>query len=164
MSATIERVNKVWKKPSIVDLKKWWKTFSDFNIHDYEYYLVGGFINKDKTKDVDIVVTGPIDEKLSIIMTLAKMIGEKDNILIDMFWSDVLDPFPDGKFKTHSRVRNFNKLKITRLGTTKIYNYGGTEILDGLYKTIYEKPDENLLKGKDYKNKHIKIQDYINGN
>ena len=81
----IERVNKVWKKPSIKDLKKWWKIFSDFNIHDYEYYLVGGFINKEKTKDIDIVVTGPVDNKLSIIITLAKMIGEKDDILIDMF-------------------------------------------------------------------------------
>ena len=48
MSAMIERVNKVWKKPTLKKLIKWWKAFSDFNIHNYEYYLVGGFINKQK--------------------------------------------------------------------------------------------------------------------
>ena len=50
MSAMIERVNKVWKKPTLKKLIKWWKAFSDFNIHNYEYYLVGGFINKQKLK------------------------------------------------------------------------------------------------------------------
>ena len=40
----IERVNKVWKKPTLKKLIKWWKTFSDFNVHNYEYYLVGSEI------------------------------------------------------------------------------------------------------------------------
>ena len=44
MSAMIERVNKVWKKPTLKKLIKWWKAFSDFNIHNYEYYLVGGIV------------------------------------------------------------------------------------------------------------------------
>ena len=39
------------------------------------------------------------------------MLGEKDNILIDIFWSDVLDPFPNGEYKTLVIIRNFNKLK-----------------------------------------------------
>ena len=161
-SVMIERVNKIWKKPSVQDLKKWWKTFNDFNIHDYEYYLVGGFINKEKTKDIDIVVTGPVDNKLSIIITLAKMIGEKDDILIDMFWQDKLYNF--NKYESVKRIRNFNKLKITKNGNTKIYNYGGKEVLDGLFLSKYKKPYKDYIKGLDYKNKYIKIQDYINGN
>ena len=163
MSAMIERVNKVWKKPTLKKLIKWWKAFSDFNIHNYEYYLVGGIINKKKTKDIDVVVTGNVRDDLGIILTLGEMLGEKDNILIDIFWSDVLDPFPNGEYKPLVKIRNFNKLKITKNNKTNIYDYGGTKISDDLYKTIYKIPNKGILKGKDYKNKYVKIQDYING-
>ena len=78
MSAMIERVNKVWKKPTLKKLIKWWKAFSDFNVHGYEYYLVGGFINKQKTKDIDIVVTGNVRDDLGIILTLGKMLGPEN--------------------------------------------------------------------------------------
>tara|TARA_Y100000004_G_C8906424_1_gene408927 strand:+ start:473 stop:979 length:507 start_codon:yes stop_codon:yes gene_type:complete len=159
----ITRVDKVWKKPTLKKLIKWWKVFSSFNVHRYDYYLVGGFINKQKTKDIDIVVTGDVKDDLSIILTLGKMLGEKDDILIDMFWSDVLDPFPNNEYKPLIKIRNFNKLKITRNNKTKIYDYGGTKISDDLYKTIYKIPNKGILKGKDYKNKFIKIQEYIDG-
>ena len=157
----IERVNRVWKKPTLKKLIKWWKTFSDFNIHNYEYYLVGGFINKEKTKDIDIVVIGDIQKDLSVILTLAKMLGEKDDILIDIFWCD---GFYDHKnYKPIKRVRNFKELKITKNNKTKIYDYGGTQISDGLFASYYEKPYVDYIKSKNYKNKYIKIQDYING-
>jgi len=157
----IERVNRVWKKPNKKDLKKWWKLFSDFNIHDYDYYLVGGFINKKQTKDIDIAVQGPIDNKLSVILTLAKMIGEKYNILIDIFWVDKMYDFDN--YQPTKRIRNFNKLKITRNNKTKVYDYGGVEVLDGLFMSDYKNPYRDYYKGIDYKNKYIKIQDYING-
>ena len=90
------------------------------------------------------------------------MIGEKDNILIDMFWQDKLYNF--NKYESVKRIRNFNKLKITKNGNTKIYNYGGKEILDGLFLSKYKKPYKDYIKGLQYKNKYIKIQDFINGN
>lgn len=157
----ITRVNRVWKKPTLKKLIKWWKTFSNFNIHNYEYYLVGGFINKEKTKDIDIVVIGDIQKDLSIILTLAKMLGEKDDILIDIFWQDKLYNF--NKYEATKRIRNFNKLKITRNNKTKVYDYGGVEVLDGLFMSDYKNPYRDYDKGVDYKNKYIKIQDYING-
>ena len=50
-----------WAKPSKKSFLQWWKDFSSFNVHNYQYYLVGGFINKEETKDVDIVVTGKVN-------------------------------------------------------------------------------------------------------
>ena len=161
MSVMIERVNRVWKKPTLKKLIKWWKAFSDFNVHNYEYYLVGGFINKEKTKDIDIVVIGDIQKDLSVILTLAKMLGEKDDILIDIFWCDGF--YDHTNYKPIKRVRNFNKLKITKNNKTKIYDYGGTQIDDSLFASYYEQPYVDYIKSKNYKNKYIKIQDYING-
>ena len=160
-SVMIERVNRVWKKPTLKKLIKWWKLFSNFNIHNYDYYLVGGFINKEKTKDIDIVVIGDIQKDLDVILTLAKMIGEKHNILIDIFWQDKL--YNHDNYKPIKRVRNFNRLKITKNNRTKIYDYGGTQIDDNLFASYYKQPYVDYIKSKDYKNKYIKIQDYING-
>jgi hypothetical protein len=156
-------LNKKWGKPNINSFLNWWKTFSSFNVHNYEYYLVGGFINKKKTKDIDIVIVGDITTELYSILTLAKVIGFKNNILVDMFWSDVLDPFVNNTYKPLVKVRNFNEIKITKNNKTNTYNYGGKKLLPGLFKNYYKEPDNNILKGKKYKNKYIKIKDFING-
>ena len=39
----------------------------------------------------------------------------------------------------------------------------GKEILKGLFETNHKQPPKDYYKIKDYKNKYIKIQDYING-
>ena len=158
--------DKKFNKPTTELFLKWWERFSLFNIHDYEYYLVGGFINKKDTKDIDIIIQGNINKKLRLILNLAKLIGLKDGLLIDMFWSDVLDPFPDGKYKPLVKIRDFNEIKITRgdlVPKTYTHNYGGKEILKGLFETSYEKPSKDYFKGKKYKNKYIKIKDFIDG-
>ena len=156
--------DKRWVKPTTELFLKWWEMFSLFNIHDYEYYLVGGFINKKDTKDIDIIIQGNINKKLRLILNLAKLIGLKDGLLIDMFWCD---NFYDHKnYKPIKKIRNFNQMKITRgdlVPKTYTHNYGGKEILKGLFETSYEKPSKDYFKGKKYKNKYIKIKDFIDG-
>ena len=154
--------NKRFTKPNKNLFLKWWKEFSSFDVHDYDYYLVGGFINKENTKDIDIVVNGDVNKKLSSVLSLAKQLGVKDNLLIDMFWCNT---FYDHKnYSPQKRIRNFNKIKITRNNKTKIYDYGGVEVLDGLFMSDYKNPYRDYNKSENYKNKYIKIQDYINGN
>jgi len=156
--------DKRWVKPTTELFLKWWEMFSLFNVHDYEYYLVGGFINKKDTKDIDIIIQGNINKKLRLILNLAKLIGLKDGLLIDMFWCD---NFYDHKnYKPIKKIRNFNQMKITRgdlVPKTYTHNYGGKEILKGLFETSYEKPSKDYFKGKKYKNKYIKIKDFIDG-
>jgi hypothetical protein len=156
--------DKKFNKPTTELFLKWWERFSLFNIHDYEYYLVGGFINKKETKDIDIIVKGDINDKLKPILNLAKKTGLKDGLLIDMFWCN---NFYDHKnYKPIKKIRNFNQMKITRgdlVPKTYTHNYGGKEILKGLFETSYEKPSKDYFKGKKYKNKYIKIKDFIDG-
>jgi len=153
-------LNKKWDKPDINSFLNWWKTFSSFNIHDYEYYLVGGFINKKKTKDIDIVVVGDITTELYSILTLAKIIGFKNNILIDIFWQDKL--YNHDNYKPIKRIRNFNKVKITKNNKTNTYSYGGKKLSPGLFENNYIKPYVDYNKSKDYKNKYENIKDFIN--
>ena len=133
--------NEKFTKPNNDLLLKWWKEFSSFDVHDYDYYLVGGFINKENTKDIDI--------------------GVKDNLLIDMFWCNT---FYDHKnYSPQKRIRNFNEVKITKNNNTNVYNYGGVKIADNLFASYYDQPYVDYNKSENYKNKYIKIQDYING-
>lgn len=152
---------KPFKKANKKNLLLWWEKFKLHDIYNYNYYIVGGFLNKQKTKDVDIVVIGDIKKDLYSILTLAKKIGFEYNILIDIFWQNKL--YNHDNYKPIKRVRNFNKLKITKNNKTKIYDYGGTQISDGLFASYYEQPHIDYIKSKNYKNKYIKIQDYING-
>ena len=155
--------NKRFIKPNNNLFLKWWKEFSSFDVHDYNYYLVGGFIGKQKTKDIDIIVNGEVNEKLRFILSLARKLGSKDNLLVDMFWQDKFYNFD--KYESVKRIRNFNKIKITRNNRTRVYDYDGVEVLDGLFMSDYKNPYRDYSKSQNYKNnKHIKIQDYINGN
>ena len=153
--------NEKFTKPNNDLLLKWWKEFSSFDVHDYDYFLVGGFINKENTKDIDIVVNGEVNKKLSLVLSLAKQLGVKDNLLIDMFWCNT---FYDHKnYSPQKRIRNFNEVKITKNNNTNVYNYGGVKIADNLFASYYDQPYIDYNKSENYKNKYIKIQDYING-
>ena len=152
---------KPFKKANKKNLLLWWEKFKLHDIYNYNYYIVGGFLNKQKTKDVDIVVIGDIKKDLYSILTLAKKIGFEYNILIDIFWCDGF--YDHTNYKPIKKIKNFSKLKITKRNKTIIYNYGGKEILKGLFETNHKQPPKDYYKIKNYKNKYIKIQDYING-
>lgn len=150
-----------WAQPSKKSFLQWWDDFSNFNVHNYQYYLVGGFINKEKTKDVDIVVTGEVNDQLYYVMKLAQEMGVKHNLMIDIFWQDKLYDFK--KWTPIKRIRNFDQCTITRNNKPFPKQYGGVEVLKMLFENNYKKPYRDYIKGINCKNKYIKIKDFVNG-
>ena len=90
----IKTITKKFKIPTNEALDIWWNDFKNINTKGYEFYIVGGFLNKNKTKDIDILVKGPIKKVLREVLELGRMLGEQENILIDIFWNIFLADSP----------------------------------------------------------------------
>lgn len=144
----------------------WWDKFSKTDISGYEFILCGGFLNKEYTKDIDIVMLGDLNQKVKNIQDNAQRIAFDLKIWVDIFWQDKLYNFD--KFEPIKRVRNYNEQTkhaeyADGSSYTRIRNYGGKKILDGLYEFNRDKPNRYYKNGKAYAVNHVKLQDYING-
>ena len=101
----IKTITKKFKRPTDEALNIWWNDFKKFDIKGYKFYIVGGFLNKNKTKDIDILVKGPIKKELREVLELGRMLGEQENILIDIFWSNRVHKHPN--YTKEKRIRTF---------------------------------------------------------
>ena len=147
------------KRPTLDLFLSWWDDFKHYADSSYDYYLVGGFINKSLTKDIDVIIVGDIKENLYSILYQGMYIGYKKDILVDMMYASSLEFTPD-----YYKIRNFNEISSGQINNLKNKNYRGTDIGGGLYKFEYK----DIAKSKDYKrrseykNKYIEINKFIN--
>tara|TARA_R100001530_G_scaffold135997_2_gene114815 strand:+ start:988 stop:1500 length:513 start_codon:yes stop_codon:yes gene_type:complete len=149
--------NKFVDKKQVLD---WWEDFSSFNIHNYEYYIVGGFINKEKTKDLDVVITGQINKELNYILSLARLIGIKYKLFVDIRYKSNVDSYDFFHIKNYKKLDIFKNNKLI-----KTWDWGGEHIGDNLYRKDYTENDiknhDILKKNITNKNKYIKIKDFV---
>lgn len=157
--------NKDWS--GYVDKKNflyWWKDFSSYNIHNYEYYLVGSFINKTQARDVDLIVTGDIKEDLSYILSLARIKGAENKIMIDVKYQNKIDEYPFFTIKNYYKRDTYRNEEFCKSSI-----WGGYHWKEDLYRKDYDSIDQikkhpHLKRNLTNKVKKIKIQDYIDGN
>ena len=147
------------KTPNVNLFVDWWQDFKKIIDNNYKYYLVGGFINKEITKDIDIIIVGKQNKNLYNILYEGMHLGYKKDILIDMMYVSSLE-FPADYYK----IRCFNNISSGQINNLKNKSYKGISIGGGLYKFEYE----DVTKIKDYKgrskykNKYIEINKFIN--
>ena len=158
----IKTITKKFKIPTDEALDIWWNDFKNLNTKGYEFYIVGGFLNKNKTKDIDILVKGPIKKELREVLELGRMLGEQENILIDIFWSNRVHKHPN--YTKEKRIRTFTQSRTNINGFITEKYFGGKEILRGLYLNEYEKPQNDYFKCREYKNRSVKVEDYLKEN
>lgn len=148
------------KRPTLDLFLSWWNDFKYYADSSYDYYLVGGFINKSLTKDIDIIVVGDIKENLYTILYQGMRIGYKKDILVDIVYASSLE-FPPSYYK----IRCFNNISSGQINNLKNKNYKGIDIGGGLYKFEYKdvKKSKDYKRRSEYKNKYIEINKFING-
>ena len=108
------------EKPTIQKVEKWWKLLNEsVNTDNYDFYIVGSFLFVDNPKDLDVVVTGEINDNLGLILKTAQEIGGDLNMYVDIFHKTCADynPYEDyilrclGKRKESTIPKDYKIIK-----------------------------------------------------
>ncbi len=103
------------KTPSWELFNQWWEEFnSNVNLEDYSVYIGGKFIiDPSTTKDIDIILTGPIydyENLYNIFKYGLDLSLNKYGIFVDLCWWDNIDFFKYPKRKDFIRYHNTIKM------------------------------------------------------
>lgn len=86
-----------WLRPDPENLNNWKKQFfyEIGDIKNYKLWICGGLLEDRPTWDVDLVVTGEVQDKelLQNILIKSTNIGFENRLLVDAFWSGDWEPY-----------------------------------------------------------------------
>jgi len=149
--------NTPYHRPNLESFTKWWLEFKDIKgLEKYDIWFSGSYCEKlfgsykGIPKDVDIFLTGPIDdeENLKYILSHAVKVGFQNKILIDIAWMSSL--FSYDSWEPFCKVRigkSFTKILGDRV---EVHNYTADEefrLDSGLWQFCYQDPPNSWFKG-----------------
>lgn len=132
-----------WFRPDKDLLKTWYSQIKELQgFSKYTYYAGDSLLKVEKTWDVDVLMTGEIDdyEELRDFLNDCIQLGFEHRQLIDIYHVSNIFTWEDG-FKPYNKIRSWTHQKKVINGKTtidKIMPYT-EEIIEGLYKIKHDK-------------------------
>jgi len=151
------KTNTPYHRPTLEAFASWWLAFKNIQgLEHYDVWFSGSFCEKlfgsykGAPKDVDIFLTGKIDdeETLKYILSHAVHIGFENKILVDISWVSKLYTYDE--WKPYCKIRPGKT--FTRIMGDKAYvsDYQADEeyLLDsGLWQFCFQDPPNSWFKG-----------------
>ena len=149
--------NTPYHRPNLESFTRWWLAFKDIKgLEKYDVWFSGSYCEKlfghykGHPKDVDIFLTGPVDdeENLKYIMSHAVKMGFENKILIDIAWMTNL--FTYNKFEPFCKIRIGKSFTRILGDDVLVTNYEADDEIrldSGMYQFCFYNPPSSWFKG-----------------
>ena len=137
------KTNIPWFPPDKERLQKWYEHFSKLPGFEKYNYLAGDSLLNTETWDVDIMVTGEVDDYLELKNLLMEGIrlGFENLQLVDIFYCSNVFTYEEG-FQPYYKLRpwkGYTKIRDGEVEIDKEFRYT-EEVIDGLFKVQHDDP------------------------
>lgn len=136
-----------WYRPSKDILRTWFNLIQDLpGFSNYNFYAGDSLFKVEKTWDVDILMTGEINDygELRDFLNISIQLGFEHRQLIDIYHVSTLFTWEEG-FRPFIKTRSWTTQKKTIEGRITVDNNlpYTEEVIDGLYTLEHNKPPKS---------------------